>query len=72
VATGLQQLDYPCVLVPEFLAEFLQLFLFLGLHPARSRHNEMALLAVLATRLRGGRVALGVNVHHAVADGRSL
>jgi len=30
------------------------------------------LLAVQATRLGGGGVALGVTVHHAVADGRSL
>jgi hypothetical protein len=30
------------------------------------------LLVVLATCLRGGGVALGVNVHHAVADSRSL
>ncbi|OEL23387.1 Anthocyanin 5-aromatic acyltransferase [Dichanthelium oligosanthes] len=29
-------------------------------------------LAVQATRLEGGGVALGVTVHHAVADGRSL
>jgi hypothetical protein len=30
------------------------------------------LLAVQVTRLEGGGVALGVTVHHAVADGRSL
>jgi hypothetical protein len=72
VATGLQQLDYPYVLVPELLTEFLQLFLLLGLHPTRSRHNETVLLAVLATRLGGDRVALNINVHHAVADDRSL
>jgi hypothetical protein len=70
VATGLQQLDYSCVLVPELLAEFLQLFL-LSLHPTRSSHNETVLLVVLATRLGGDGVALSINVHHAVADGRS-
>jgi hypothetical protein len=63
---------YPCVLVPELLAEFLQLFLLLGLHPARSRHNETALLAMLATRLAGGGVALSVNVHQVVAGDYSL
>ncbi|PVH35924.1 hypothetical protein PAHAL_7G308300 [Panicum hallii] len=31
-----------------------------------------SLLAAQATRLEGGGVALGVTVHHAVADGRSL
>jgi hypothetical protein len=72
VATGLHQLDYPCVLVPKLFAEFLQFFLLFGLHPARSRHNETTLLVVLATRVGGGGVALSVNVHHAVVDGRSL
>jgi hypothetical protein len=42
------------------------------LHPACSRHNDTELLAVQAMRLIGGGVALSVNVHHAVANGRSL
>jgi hypothetical protein len=50
----------------------LHLFLLLALHPARCHHNETALLIVQAMRLAGDGVALSVNMHHAVADGRSL